>query len=505
MDMFNLPSYTKGKTFAEASKAIAKQFEGRTDKESLDTLNDLQSRLQSAQEFIKSKSEPQAPTGQPTGQDAGQAMAYGGDTNDHFLGGIMKSIGGMFGGGAAGAAGDVAGEAAGGALSGGIPGLGALQKAPEAISHFKDGNAAKGIMSAASGVASMIPGVGSIASPILDLAGGFIGNGDAKKEAQRIEVGDTASQHKQFNNRYANGGFMDNTDPNELIKMLQSNIEPSGVVPLQTEGPQGGPILNQAGREIQQNVGAGLKPYGVTGMRGLPATSVNSGIEAQGVVPLGESAESQLQASAAKGLEGLLPVGQDSGQNEEGSGYDPSQLLRYAPAVTDAYQLATLEKPEDVSRDRLGNRYQEQQVDERQLQKTVQEGINNQRDAILGSSGGSGSTARANLLGLSLQGTKALSSAMAQAGEQNRQDKRTGQQFNLGVDQTNLQQSNAAKLATEQNQGAYDAQKSQLISQLGSNLGEIGKEQLFKKYPELMGMDFDSLGKYLKTKKGKKK
>ena len=153
----------------------------------------------------------------------------------------------------------------------------------------------------------------------------------------------------------------------------------------------------------------------------------------------------------------------------------------------------------------MGNKYKEQPVDERDLVQQVQEGVSSQRDAILGASGGSQSAARANLLGLNLQGTKALSNAMQQAGEANRSDRRAGQKFNAGIDKVNLQQSNAEQLANEQNQGAYDSQKSQLISQLGANLGEVGKEQLFKKYPELMGMDFDALGKYLKSKKTKKK
>lgn len=500
MEMFNLPSYTKGKTFAEASKLIAKKFEGRTDKESVDTLQDLQGRLQQAQEYIKKQS-------QPTEQPQPQAPAMG-PTNDHFLGGIMSMLGGAGGaaGGAASAAGaaGAAGGAAGllGGASSAIPGLGALSKAPEAINHFKEGNAAKGIMSAASGAASMIPGVGAIASPILDIAGSFIGNGAAEKKAQDIAVNNTATQAKAFNNKYAGGGFMDNIDPNELVSMLKAQ----GNTSLTTQGPIGGPVMNSAGREIQQTVNEGISPSGVTGMRGLPETSVNAGIEAQGLAQVGQSAEEQLRSSALKGLEPLTNSAQGTEQDtaQEG-GYDPSTLLRYAPAVTDAYQLATLEKPDEVSRGRLGNKYQSQQVDERSLVQGVQEGINNNRDAILGSSGGSGAAARANLLGLSLQGTKALSSAMQSAGEANRQDNRTGQQFNLGVDQTNLQQSNAEQLANEQNQGAYDTQKSQLISQLGSNLGEVGKEQLFKKYPELMGMDFDALGKYMNGKKKKKK
>ena len=72
---FNLPSYLKGKSFSEASKIIADRFEGRNSKEDVDTLNDLQGRLQQAQDFVKAqqeaKTQPQQPQGMPQGQPQG--------------------------------------------------------------------------------------------------------------------------------------------------------------------------------------------------------------------------------------------------------------------------------------------------------------------------------------------------------------------------------------------------------------------------------------------------
>lgn len=50
---FNLPSYIKGKSFADASKAIDKKFEGRNDKYSKDTKQELLQRLSEAQEYVK--------------------------------------------------------------------------------------------------------------------------------------------------------------------------------------------------------------------------------------------------------------------------------------------------------------------------------------------------------------------------------------------------------------------------------------------------------------------
>ena len=36
-----------------------------------------------------------------------------------------------------------------------------------------------------------------------------------------------------------------------------------------------------------------------------------------------------------------------------------------------------------------------------------------------------------------------------------------------------------------------------MIAQLGDDLGGIGQEELFKQYPELMGMDYNARGEYL--------
>jgi hypothetical protein len=490
MEMFNLPSYTKGKTFAEASKLIAKKFEGREDKESIATLQDLQGRLQQAQEYIKKQS-------QPTKQPQPQASAMG-DTNDHFLGGIMSKLGETDAAGVAGAANTALDL---GKMAFSKPNVDTSGATGHGAKTSQGASALGGAMKGAQAGMAFGPWGGAVGGVVGGVAG-LIGGKKAQDAQVEADAQHSYAMAKEYNNDYAGGGFMDNVDPNELISMLKTE----GLQPLTTQGPVGGPVMNSAGREIQQTVNEGITPYGVTGMRGLPQQSVNAGIESQGLAQVEPSAKEQLATSASNALSGLNnttnPI---EAQEASKSGYDPSTLLRYAPAVTDAYQLATLKKPDQVSRGRLGNKYQSQQVDETSLVKGVQEGVNNQRDAILGSSGGSQAAARANLLGLSLQGTKALSSAMQSAGEANRQDNRMAQQFNLGVDQTNLQQSNAEQLANEQNQGAYDTQKSQLISQLGSNLGEIGKEQLFKKYPELMGMDFDALGKYINGKNKKKK
>ena len=176
-----------------------------------------------------------------------------------------------------------------------------------------------------------------------------------------------------------------------------------------------------------------------------------------------------------------------------------TQAMRYAPALTDAYQLATLSKPEQESLDRLNRRYKRNYVDERQIQNTISNEYNNAVNSLTGASGGSASALRANLQGANLSRLKAMSDAYINAENINRNEDAIAQQFDLSVNSTNLQQSNTEKEMNAQNRAAYDNNKSMLISQLGKNIGNIGLEEMRKKYPEWLDLYFDHKGRFRNT------
>tara|TARA_R110002051_G_scaffold196653_1_gene264322 strand:- start:75 stop:1007 length:933 start_codon:yes stop_codon:yes gene_type:complete len=264
---------------------------------------------------------------------------------------------------------------------------------------------------------------------------------------------------------------------------LDNNITPSGVVEPQSPLGTRGWLADQ---------GFGKREVGI-----------ENTIKPSGPVDLSESAGEQLQKSAANSL--TQPNTTNAPDTTESTTkFNPTELLRYAPAAMNLAQLANLKKPEKVGLDRLGNKYNEQLVDERELQNVVQEGTLNARDALLESSGGSGSTARANLLASQLQGTKALSQAYQSAGAENRQEKRTGQQFDLSVDKANLAQSNQEENLNLQLEAGFQSNKSKLMAQLGNDLGSIGQEELFKRYPELMGLSYGAKGEHLSSEAKKK-
>ena len=174
--------------------------------------------------------------------------------------------------------------------------------------------------------------------------------------------------------------------------------------------------------------------------------------------------------------------------------------LRYAPAIGNIMQLANLKKPEQETTPELSTRYKKNVIDEKGLVNLVREETASNREAILSSSEGSGNAARANLLGTQLNATKALSDAFMKSQEANARENTQEQSFNLGVDTTNLQQQTLAQDIRARNKGAYDTEKSRLKTAIGADLGGIGQEELYKKFPELMGLDYDWEGKYKKLK-----
>jgi hypothetical protein len=175
-------------------------------------------------------------------------------------------------------------------------------------------------------------------------------------------------------------------------------------------------------------------------------------------------------------------------------------IARYAPIAANAYQLSQLKKPQEEKLKRLDNRYAPSYVDLAQQQNIVNQELNNTNSAIQ-ESGASQGASRNAILGSQLNKTKALSNAYMNAEAQNRQQDDRAQTFNLGVDQTNLQQSNSELDINDRNSAAYRNEKSKYISAIGNDIGEVGKEQVQKKMiSTATGYTYD--GKYVKSPDG---
>lgn len=522
---FNLPSYLKGKSFSEASALIAKKFEGRSSPEDEQTLNELQGRLQQAQEFVKAEQEkrtkPQQVATNPANAGFG-AEPTGSEpaSNQFFLGGLTSMLGGgaAAAGGAAGGAAAGAGGAAGGGIGSllgsgaGAAGAGAggyVGAATTAIDLAKTAFGPTGIDTSGRQAAPAVPSQGAAAASgamkgaqagmafgpwgaaiggVVGGVSGLVGGKKAQNEANKASVAYDENLHNKATNDYKSGGHI---LANMFVHGGEHNTDPYA----ETEN-----LIAEMRRASNQGKFAKIGVDDVT----LDAEAINDKIAEldafSNTMPDYRNAE--IGAEVANSIE-QGSINEDTNK-KPATKFNPGELLRYAPAAMNIAQLANLKKPEQVGYDKLGNRYNEQLVDERGLQNMAQESVLNTRDAILGSSGGSGSTARANLLASQLQGGKVLSQAYMGAGAENRQEKRKAQEFNLGVDSANLGQSNKETDTNLQLQAAYQTNKSKLLSQLGDDLGGVGKEELFKRYPELMGLSYGSRGEHLASKKKKK-
>ena len=528
---FNLPSYLKGKSFSEASKIIADRFEGRNSKEDVDTLNDLQGRLQQAQDFVKAqqeaKTQPQQPQGMPQGQPQGMhqmpdgsmmpgeshqgAMPQEGmpqpggeeqSANSYMYGGKKKQYNSYNDGGsmlaklfpkdASGAEGGVGVggymQAATGALDlaktafgdTGIDTSGAVQ-APDVSSV--GASAATGAMKGANAGKSFGP-LGAGIGAGLGGAAGFFGGKKQNADANEAALNFDLAEHNKITSSYRSGGDL---LVNKYLHGGDTHPDPSGYNPNEEDDYYD---MKNKFKEM-----------------GLDDASLDAQEEADKMSEMNAFADSlpdsttYADESAAVAKQSSKEINADTPKENR---FNPGELLRYAPAAMNALQLDQLKPPTRVRLDRMGNRYNEQLVDEKELQNTVQGSVNNNTNAILSSSGGSGSDARANLLASQLQGSKALSGAYQAASGENRQERRKAQDFKLNVDQMNMGQSNQETNLNLEQQAAYRTNKSKLLSQIGNDLGGVGQEELFKRYPELMGLSYGSKGQHLDSEKRKK-
>lgn len=176
------------------------------------------------------------------------------------------------------------------------------------------------------------------------------------------------------------------------------------------------------------------------------------------------------------------------------------KMLKYAPIAMNAYQLSQLKKPSGVVLDRLSNRYKPMYMDENRIQNQVSNEMNNSVAGLTNATAGSESALRANLVGTTAGRIKGMSDAYSKMNEYNAGQNLAGQQFNLGVDQANIGQSNNQLEINDRNQANYRNQRSKLLGSIGTDLGSVGKEEVNKNsLAEALGYTVD--GDYVVNKK----
>jgi hypothetical protein len=550
INRFKLPLYIQGKSFADASKAISDKFKGRNDMISNNTKNELLKRLADAQEYSKTQPEQSnqmagggfadSTIGQAFGDEstgAQKTAALGAGVNTLLSGVDLAKT--AFGKSNI----DTSGQFASTSVDSGAMIGGAALKGASAGMAF--GPIGAGVGALVGGIAGVL-GSNKAKKATNENTNNFATVTNRRLSDNYFAMGGEIDPLKITKNQSINNSIVSNTNPTVQSDRFKYAVGEQGGVQHGTSGEAGHYLyygkkpgdagfnpninrefVNQNGYNTYMN-----SPQGQQYRRNLntqtnqPIEQLSYGGEINKYVDGGPFPKNY------KDLNILNNYGEDpntiqSIQDSKKLGYhnykigdadlngvvnskdvlkkkstktnpldflkNNSDLLRYAPAVTNALQLKNLKKPTNVSLDKLGNRYKPNYVDLAQQQNIVNQELNNVNSAIQ-QSGASQGQSRAAMLASQLNKTKALSNAYMNAEQQNAQQDAAAQQFNLGVDQVNLQQSNSQQDINDRNMGAYDTQKSNLISGIAQNLNGIGKEEFYKKAPERMGLIYDYKG-----------
>jgi hypothetical protein len=486
---FNLPSYIKGKSFAQASKLIQDKFKDRKDKVSQDTLNALLSRLRDAQESVKPKPSPQE-------QPQQEQFGFGGQANGEkpgvnaYLGAATSALdfgNQLFGNTNV----DVYGNDGAQTTSGVVDAAsGALKGAEAGIAFGPLGGVIGGV-------------IGGVSS--------FIGGERRNKDIHKAQQNKSSREYNISMNNFANGGHINEysglTDPPTYIRSRRNNNKVLDYI-----------YADTADKNSTPNLDVGYTAYGANMMKNTDLLNIKNTIKNNDFKKASEEflgVKSNLNDDAFNfTINGDVSKFTESNPNMKSSAdgtytnnfkFKDSKLgrfldnnksaLRYAPIAMNAYQLATMKKPEIERLNRLDSRYQQQYVDERRLINSVNEGFGTGQ-ALEGSGGSLGrysTLSRAN----QLNKTKAISDAYMKVSDVNRAENSKAQSFNKETDIFNIGQDNRERDINARNRAAYDNNKSKYLSAIGTDLGQIGKEYLYKDQAENI-FGYDWKGEYLK-------
>lgn len=467
----------KGKTIAEASKVINKMLKETNDPIDRESTSEMLERLKGANEELRPKTDLPSTTEHamdPNMQLPPKQMEEGGFLGKETFGDDFGSLMGMAGAGlnlgmqAFGPTGiDTSGQVAytGGANKGmGIAG-GALQ-------------------GAAAGAA--LGPLGAAVGGLVGAGAGLIGGNKRQKEMEEANLNYSLAQNSKYRNMKYGG------------KKYQGGGKKSGYEMLEELMPQSyTPQMTSTQSTTPQDLTPSLNKVDVP--RVYPDPILFGGTEditgSLPTAPLNRPSEQNVRKA-----ERIV-------NRQEGKGFDwqdaANNALRFAPVATNLFQYMNMRKPNYERLDRIDKKFRPDYVDNQSLVNQVKEQEGTTRRALSEASGGDAGALRSNLLMSHLNSIKGRTSAFMQADNINRQQNTIGQEFDRNNILANMQQGNLENDINARNRAAYDNNRSRFLSQIGQDLGNIGLENIRKKYPERMGLDYNWLGEFLMEQKKK--
>jgi len=458
---FNLPNYIKNKTIADASKAINDKFKDRQDKYATETKNTLLDRLAKAQESIKAQEAQMNQSMMANSQqvpdmmngEIPEGMEEFAQSEAMFMGGEVPE-----------------GE------EGMNPYLSAGTKMlPSLLSGDKEQMINSGVETGLglAGTAIGGPVGGMIGSTVGKAVSPLVSKLLNKKKEQEMAQQEAIKNISNFSSDFALGG----------------PIYPNFTKVNPYEGVLGNSKFDYPFTKFPKPDAGATEAPNLEGLN--PGVEINDLSERNGYSNP-ELAPNSNKIATTYPKADLSKVGDYLDKNG-------GKFLKYAPVAMNAYQLSKLKPAENKRLDRMSGRYNPEYVDEKTLQNIAGNDMDNTVNSIT-QSGGSEGAVRNAILGAGLNRNKALSNAYINAKAQNIATNDRAQNFNSNLDQFNAQTQHQEQQNWEQNEASVRNEKSKYLAAIGTDLGEVGREEVNKnQIAESLGYSWD--GKYMIDKK----
>lgn len=441
-----LPTYVKGKPFSDASSEIVKRFKDRVDNASLSTQNAFLDRLVKAQETVKleaaakdagmsveeyieaqAQAELEAAEAQVDEQAQQQAAQEAGVEGGEMPAGEEMPVeqqqfgdGGLLKNATITDAGK--GQAANAAISGGLDMVSGIMQDQQSDKEVRDeisvgGSAAKYAMMGAS-AGSVVPGIGTAIGAGV---GALAGAGSAMLSNDKIAGEKQTAERKDQGERMINEGY-------KSAYGGKLNIFDDG-------GDLRSPGELQFGNEFASD-------YNIDQVADW-------------------SLEREDELNEEKEDKNLLGKG--------------ALAASLAPFVGNLIEGASLEQDDPTRYQRVGRTYKPEFADERRALNVVDESFAGEADRIAAGSAGDLGAYRANLLGSSINKSKARQTAFENINDINRMERKALNADAAAAQKEEVDLYNKELIEQKQDKAAYDATRAAYRKAAYEGLGKIGE------------------------------
>jgi len=466
---FNLPSYVKNKTYADASKAIEKKFKDRTDATAQQTKEELLGRLAKAQEYTKMQEALAANASQVPDMMGGDIPAgmeeFMPQQNQAFLGGMFGQVGLEAAGGVKGIAGEVT-DIAGSLIGGGnkIDTSGAQTYDAQAAKNARTQGAIGGGVKAITGALTGNP---------VDLVSGLFGVGKSiiggKKEQEEIN---------QAN--------------------VNSNL--AGSAHLRSDFAYGGKVNEYAGDDPKKSswMDQDFSAYGASMAGKDQLTDLAAGYALKPKVDMTGAGTNMFTTPDYSATDSPEETKTGAGRVLDWLGENGSEIGRLAPIIGNLTNK--LEKPTTEAATKIIGRHARKPLDTQNAINRINQATNEQRLASE-LSGGDLGAARNMATVLDLNTKRGISDASYKGDVGERDEQRFGTQVDQRNAQFNAMQDERYIDRKARDTGAYNtakqAQRTALYEDAGALARELGDKNTIK---EMFGYKWN--GKYWTDKSG---